>query len=438
MKKSLLFLAAASLFAFASCDPTAKVDDKPVEVKVQLTLGGSAYEAADVTVSLAETSGTTTFEEKTNASGVATFTVPSGLYTATAAFKVASEGVMSTLTGSTNVSVAPGSSVETNLPLNKVEASQVIIKELYCTACVKDDGKTTYTNDAYVTLYNNSELEADVTDVVFGVLQPANAHATNKYMVDGALTYTNHVPAYSGIWYFQNPTKIAPYSSLTVAIFGAINHTTTVSNSVDLSKPEYYVMSKTGVSQITNSKYQVAETIPTDHYLSAKMFNLGNAWVLSNTSPAFFIGQMKLADLTALIDNTADYDLQGGSDNIGWAPKFPVNHIVDAIDCWDSANIDRSNHRFPASVNTGHAVMHSKLGHSFYRNVDKAATEALPENAGKLVYDYAGGTADMEGTTDPSGIDAEASIAAGCHIVYSDTNNSGTDFHERKTAALKK
>jgi hypothetical protein len=67
-------------------------------------------------------------------------------------------------------------------------------------------------------------------------------------------------------------------------------------------------------------------------------------------------------------------------------------------------------------------------GHTLYRNVDKGATEALPENEGKLVYGYA---------ADPCGIDAEASIKNGAHIVYMDTNNSSNDFHERQTCSLK-
>ena len=44
----------------------------------------------------------------------------------------------------------------------------------------------------------------------------------------------------------------------------------------------------------------------------------------------------------------------------------------------------------------------------------------------------------MEGSTDPSGIDAEASIANGAHIIYSDTNDSFIDFHQKKVASLKK
>ena len=77
-------------------------------------------------------------------------------------------------------------------------------------------------------------------------------------------------------------------------------------------------------------------------------------------------------------------------------------------------------------------------GYTIYRNVDKEATEALPENQGKLVYGYSLGTSDIGGSTDPSGIDAEASIAAGAHIIFSQTNDSGKDFHQRFKSSLKK
>ena len=51
---------------------------------------------------------------------------------------------------------------------------------------------------------------------------------------------------------------------------------------------------------------------------------------------------------------------------------------------------------------------------------------------------YIGGTETLEdGSTDPSGIDAEASIKKGAIIVYQDTNNSSKDFHQRKVASLK-
>jgi hypothetical protein len=41
-------------------------------------------------------------------------------------------------------------------------------------------------------------------------------------------------------------------------------------------------------------------------------------------------------------------------------------------------------------------------------------------------------------TPDPGGIDAEASVAAGAHIIYSDTNDMAKDYHVRKVASIKK
>ena len=42
-----------------------------------------------------------------------------------------------------------------------------------------------------------------------------------------------------------------------------------------------------------------------------------------------------------------------------------------------------------------------------------------------------------DGSTDPSGIDAEASLKNGARIIYQDTNNSTNDFHQRKQASLR-
>ena len=107
------------------------------------------------------------------------------------------------------------------------------------------------------------------------------------------------------------------------------------------------------------------------------------------------------------------------------------------MEVWTKDNESTSHVRFPADINSNYVSITTKLGYSIYRNVDKGATEALEENAGKLVYGYTGGTDDIEGSTDPSGIDAEASIANGAHIVYSETNDSKKDFHQRKVASLK-
>ena len=93
-----------------------------------------------------------------------------------------------------------------------------------------------------------------------------------------------------------------------------------------------------------------------------------------------------------------------------------------------------SKKRLTCDIDAGYVGLTNQKGHVLYRNVDKEATEALAENAGKLVYNYALG---FESSTDPSGIDAEASMKKGAHIIFKDTNNSTVDFHERQKCSLR-
>ena len=109
---------------------------------------------------------------------------------------------------------------------------------------------------------------------------------------------------------------------------------------------------------------------------------------------------------------------------------FLASSVEVATAAWASGEV------VPAAVDAGYNIMVKNLGYTQYRNVDKEATEAIAENEGKLVYNYAGAVSEED--TDPSGIDAEASIANGAKIVYMDTNNSANDFHVRKVASIKK
>ena len=121
------------------------------------------------------------------------------------------------------------------------------------------------------------------------------------------------------------------------------------------------------------------------------------------------------------------------------AIKVKTEWTVDGIEVFQAGKEDDNKKRLPASVDAGSIYMTCEKGYSLYRNVDKEATEALPENEGKLVYNYAGGTDmldDVYGNTDPSGIDAEASIANGAHIIYKDTNNSSADFLQRAVPSI--
>ena len=101
---------------------------------------------------------------------------------------------------------------------------------------------------------------------------------------------------------------------------------------------------------------------------------------------------------------------------------------------YDGSKIDKSQKRLTDDVDAGYVSFTSRKGYSVYRNVDVEATKAIAGNAGKLVYNYSLGVGK---STDPSGIDAEASIRNGAKIVYQDTNNSSRDFHLRQRFSVR-
>ena len=192
-------------------------------------------------------------------------------------------------------------------------------------------------------------------------------------------------------------------------------------------------------SGYNNTKYYPtpADVIPTSHYLKTVKFGQGNAWPLSTTAPALFIFQPQ---------NTDPVNFANNADNLWYAPgvaqtpiyacvKVPNEWIIDAVEVFNTAKKEDSKKRLTADLDVSYVYLTNKLGHSLYRNVDKEMTESLSENNGKLVYGYALG---VDGSTDASGIDAEASIRNGAHIVFLDNNNSSEDFHERQKCSLRK
>ncbi|MDL2222913.1 DUF4876 domain-containing protein [Bacteroidales bacterium OttesenSCG-928-M11] len=127
----------------------------------------------------------------------------------------------------------------------------------------------------------------------------------------------------------------------------------------------------------------------------------------------------------------------GSTSDVFKRKKVPTEWVLDGIEVF-RAGFDDNSKRLTSNIDGGYVYLSNGKGNTNYRNVDKAATEAIAGNEGKLVYGYSLGT-EIDGvvSTDSSDIDAEASIKNGAKIVYKDTNNSTTDFHQRAKASLR-
>ncbi len=444
MKKVLLFAAAALALIAVSCTPQDK-GPATEKVTVQLTFDEEALAEAGINVFL--TSGTASFKAQTKEDGVATFKVPEGAYSVMVSFKKTIDGKNFNFNGSSTVTVAIGEPAEASVILTKSKTSQLIIKELYNGGSTykNDEGKdVTYQLDKYITIYNNSDTEVDASRMCLAMAQITALPATNKYTYNdaGIISYeaAGWCPASYAIWWFQKGTevKIAPYSQITISINGAVDHSKTYPTSLDLSNADFCLYDiETSFNKADNYPAPSA-SIPTSHHMKTYVFGTGTAWPFPIQSAApFILIPAEGVDITEYVKDSNNQDNQQAPSLATNFVKVPIDWIQDALDLWPAADKSKYFYRFPTSVNVDAQVYTNKLGYSTYRNVDRAATEAIASNKGKLVFDY-DGAVNPENDGEPTGIDAEASIAAGAKIVYMDTNNCATDFHMRKVATLKK
>lgn len=316
--------------------------------------------------------------------------------------------------------------------------SQVIIKELYNGGCQPDNGGRFFQMDKGFILYNNGNEVAVINNLAVGIISPFNSNADSKWLKNGKLVYDGqgYIPGIHGIWYFQRALVIQPYSQIVVNVNGAIDNTKTYSNSVNYANKDYYAMYDPESGYNHELYYpSPSELIPTSHYLKAVEYGLGNGWPLSVTSPGLFIFQTKDVTPHAYATNVSNiiYAPGAAQNPVNADLKIPTEWVIDGMEVFSAAHLGKNAKRLPAEIDGGSVLLTNQQGHSLYRNVDKEETEKLTENKGKLVYGYSMGVT----TGDPSGIDAEASIKNGAHIIYMDTNNSTNDFHERKAFSIR-
>lgn len=437
MKKYLFFLLLSSLLFCYSCSDDDNGDDYKthnVNVKLNYPSEGGFTPQKDVVVTLTSNAGTI-FEAKTDDTGKATFTVVAGIYNISATDVRSSNGSGYNFTGSKNsYSIGTDWNNETiiELDLNYAEPKSIIFKEVYPGGCQKDDGSGAYAFDQYIVLTNNSDATIDISKLVLACVNPWNSNAANKDYVNGVLFYEAEkwIPAGMAMWYFTSAKELAPGEDIVIAINNAINNTVTYSNSINFANSKYYCTYDPESGFNHTSYYSApASEIDPSHYLKAMRIAQGSAWVGSQTSPAYFIFiPDEDTTLQAFNDDSSKTDNYGGSATQA-RKKVPVEWIVDGIEVFSNAASSNSK-RLTGAVDAGFVNFTGKQGYTLYRNVDKEATEARAGNKDKLVYSYSLGS-------DPSGIDAEASIKNGARIIYKDTNNSTNDFHQRSKASLR-
>ncbi len=434
----LLFIGIITL-VFQSCKNDYDHLYQTYKVTVQLNYPEGFESVENVSVTLINTTNNTTYTGSTASNGIATFEVPCGIYDAAVSEMRTIAETSYIFTGNKSISVIESdkNSGAATIELSVSQTATIIIKELYAGGCQKDDGSGFFARDKYVILYNNSETAVSMDNICLAFAYPYNSNATNYFYSNGSLSYETEgwIPAGQGIWFFPEGINLAPGEQIEIALNHAIDNTVTYSQSINFANPEYYCTYDIDVYSLVSYYPAPSSLIPTSHYLSAVKYGNATAWPLSNSSPAFYIFATKNVTPTEFANNVDNLGYYNGSPIQGYL-KVPSEWIIDGIEVYRQG--DNNQKRLTAAIDAGYVDYTSQYGYTLYRNVNKDATEAILENAGKLVYNYSGGTTDLvDGSTDPSSIDAEASIANGARIIYSDTNSSTNDFHQRRKASLR-
>lgn len=444
MKKLFYFwMIGVVLIAFSCKDDDVDNTYKTYQLAIELVYPetGNHKPMADITVVLTNTFNSKVVEAKTDDKGVAIFTVTAGVYDAAATDNRTGDGVAFVLNGAkTGITVTDKWTDAENVKLELKESKlgQVIIKELFYGGTPKDDGSGYFAYDKYAILYNNSDLPASLDNVCLGITIQYNPHAPNKDYVSGKLFYEEEgwCPAGQAFWSFKNPVKLEPRGQIVIALANAVDNTATYSKSINFANSEYYCTYDIDVFNHKLTYPAPSNVIPTSHYLKATRYGAGTAWPVSVFGPGFFIFAPEGQTPAQFGADATNLNAYGGSDMLQ-RKKVPVSWVLDGVEVFFQGS-DSNKKRLNTVIDAGYIFGTNKKGYSIYRNVDKEATENIKENQNKLVYNYAMGTQDIEGgTTDPTGIDAEASIKNGAKIVYKNTNNSTNDFHQRREASLR-
>ena len=392
-----------------ACDDAIGDPDNYVTGQLRVQVSGDLPARQDIAVRVIDDKGMV-FTQSTDESGLATFQLPAGIYDITVSHvSIPDDGWRTVYNGSaSNVVVRPDNESLVNLELTTATTSAIIIRELYVGGCQRDDGSGWFYRDKYVIIANNSDQRVVLPGLCLAISTPYNSYSINKnYNEDGHLNYEyeGFIPAASSFWYFQDEEVVfEPWEERVIALNGAIDHTLTYSNSVNLAQPEYYCTYDIERYSSTSAYPSPSELIPTSHYLKAVRFGdqMESAWPLSNTSPAFFIFTPPQGMTPLEFGNDVSnvwYD-EGRAIATFACRKVPVENILDGVEVFSTA-WEEASKRLTASVDVGAVYMTARYGHSVERRIDEAETE-------------------RQG-----------------HIVYMDTNNSTTDFYEREHASIR-
>ncbi len=362
---------------------------------------GVVQEGVAVTVEDMNTSSRYTV--MTDASGVAVFHLPDGVYRVNMSDRRDSD----IYNGSADRFVVNGGSASLSLLLSHSRAGTIVIKEIYCGGCKKLPQEGNYQADQYFILHNNDYNVQYLDGLCFGTLSPYNSNATNPWIskdqTTGESILPDFLPVIQAIWQFPgggDDFPLQPGEDAVVCLRGAIDHTLQYPLSVNLNREGYFVCYNNTYFPNTMFHPAPGDRISTERYIDVVIkTGKANAYSLSLSSPTLVLFRPEGVSIQEFVNMTDNVIAVPGSysDHV---VKIPFGWVTDAVEVFDASSTNNTK-RLASSLDAGYVLQTDTfLGRSLMRRVDEAMT------------------------------------ASAGYEVLMDTNNSLNDFYETSQQSL--
>lgn len=382
------FLLLLSLFTGCSKEETNPV----IHIQVIPPEGHAlAYDKVKVTLTNKKTGFAS--ESFCSPTGLASFHVEYGYYTASVYHL---EGASVVLSGRIDdLSLLPGQAGSAlpvaELLLSKAQSNALIIKEIYYVGCEGQEDKESdirqpekgYSNDQYVTLYNNSDETVYLDGVCIGMVDPVNSTESPwmKY------TDMKHIPVNNMIWQFPGNGQDYPLlpGEETVIATNAVDHTGDEYghvNSIDLSKADWGFWDVSLDEQVITPGVKPMKLI----------LKTSPEWKYSFSvlGPALMLFKIEGVSAEAYINNPENRKPRPHSSNLNRRYlMIPAEWIMDCVDCVESAGQvpykrvpNELNHEaayIPGGAYSGQSLLRKKTvdahGRVIYQDTNNSAED---------------------------------------------------------------
>lgn len=227
---------------FVSCDRDSVDEPGLAKARVRVEMPDHA-DASQIKVEWKNRNTGMVYAAVTDLNGLAECEVEPGIYRVTGQKRLVEEEENREVwfNGGLDEVTVGSSGVDTSMVLKRIQASRLVVKEIYYTGCYTDEGEP-YQNDSYVSLYNNSADTLWLDGICIGIAGPATASTESEWLTDNP--ELPEVPIYRCGWQFPgngHDYPLCPGQEVIIAI-NAVNHTAGTyahSQSVDLSGADW-------------------------------------------------------------------------------------------------------------------------------------------------------------------------------------------------------